>query len=367
MTDLRSFVALHPPGACRTPGGGTGTYSERWGLALPQCEAACKPDPHCRAFEFAQYLARTGTSKCELHTDRIAFAAPVSGAACYVKSGQQASYGKMATPPPVMAAAAVPAQARECARLANAWFDLASTARLRLHNNALLPGVLIHNLEPEATGRGDLLRFGDPRTRPFKCCLARNRLPASLVSRSISNRSTPRRDYSRCEGLARAGPWRLCLNLPRRLAGHGAAPGRHATAVRLPPRHRLAGAPPPLAPIRGWSSSAGGAKEVCETAVARGHAFAADQLPRMLESWKEPQNGWNYNEVIVDGIAFSAAAPASILAFFVTPWNSHGPAGQFSRAAGRYGAAGPPVLCFDPRRYASPFSEAVQRGTGWSC
>jgi len=141
MTDLRSFVALHPPGACRTPGGGTGTYSERWGLALPQCEAACKPDPHCRAFEFAQYLARTGTSKCELHTDRIAFAAPVSGAACYVKSGQQASYGKMATPPPVMAAAAVPAQARECARLANAWFDLASTARLRLHNNALLPGV----------------------------------------------------------------------------------------------------------------------------------------------------------------------------------------------------------------------------------
>mmetsp|Transcript_5975 Transcript_5975/g.19230 ORF Transcript_5975/g.19230 Transcript_5975/m.19230 type:complete len:88 (-) Transcript_5975:192-455(-) len=87
----------------------------------------------------------------------------------------------------------------------------------------------------------------------------------------------------------------------------------------------------------------------------------------MLESWKVPQNGWNYNEVIVDGIAFSAAAPASILAFFVTPWNSHGPAGQFSRAAGRYGAAGPPVLCFDPRRYASPFSEAVQRGTGWSC
>ena len=64
----------------------------------------------------------------------------------------------MATPPPVMAAAAVPAQAAavvpavsgtsaapssapECARLANAWFDLASTARLRLHNNALLPGV----------------------------------------------------------------------------------------------------------------------------------------------------------------------------------------------------------------------------------
>ena len=33
-------------------------------------------------------------------------------------------------------------------------------------------------------------------------------------------------------------------------------------------------------------------------------------------------------KVIVDGIAFSAAAPASILAFFVTPWNSHGPAGQ---------------------------------------
>ena len=161
MTDLRSFVALHPPGACRTTGGGTGTYSERWGLALPECEAACKPDPHCHAFEFAQYLARTGTSKCELHSDRIAFAAPVYGAACYVKSEllqlQQASYGKMATPPPVMAAAAVPAQAAavlpavsgiaaptsapECARLANAWFDLASTARLRLHNNALLPGV----------------------------------------------------------------------------------------------------------------------------------------------------------------------------------------------------------------------------------
>jgi len=345
MTDLRSFVALHPPGACRTPGGGTGTYSERWGLALPQCEAACKPDPHCRAFEFAQYLARTGTSKCELHTDRIAFAAPVSGAACYVKSGQQASYGKMATPPPVMAAAAVPAQARECARLANAWFDLASTARLRLHNNALLPGVLIHNLEPEATGRGDLLRFG-------------NRLPASLVSRS-----TPRRDYSRCEGLVpgsnRHGP------------GHGGCVSTYRVdwpGVALhPDATRLLCAFPHDTASQGWSSSAGGAKEVCETAVARGHAFAADQLPRMLESWKEPQNGWNYNEVIVDGIAFSAAAPASILAFFVTPWNSHGPAGQFSRAAGRYGAAGPPVLCFDPRRYASPFSEAVQRGTGWSC
>ena len=60
--------------------------------------------------------------------------------------------------------------------------------------------MLIHNLEPEATGRGDLLRFGDPRSPlcavwPVEARLhtppavdTGNRLPASLVSRSISNR-----------------------------------------------------------------------------------------------------------------------------------------------------------------------------------
>ena len=89
------IVALRPEGACRTADGGVGTYDERWGLTLAGCEAAC--DAGCQAFEFAPYLARTGTSKCELHSERIKYAVPLPGAACYTKSAGPPS----PAPPPL--------------------------------------------------------------------------------------------------------------------------------------------------------------------------------------------------------------------------------------------------------------------------
>jgi len=217
----------------------------------------------------------------------------------------------------------------------NAWFDLAQPAWLR-RQGLRLDGVLIHHLEPETARNDSLLRFA-------------NRLPSTLISAE-----TPRRRFSGCPPDGCIASYRV-----------------HWPGLVLEPALALVDCA-----FQADASTDGSAdgclhrRECLPGAERTSQAcrWAADQLPLMLEQQRRTAaakggNGWNYNEVVVDGPSFEEALPRSITAFFVTPQMQQRAGGGSVREIGvRYGQLAPPLICYDPSRKTAPFSLVNEQG-----
>ena len=68
-------------GACATPGGGQGSYSEVWELSHERCAEACLNDRECVAYE---YSTTKRYKLCEKHKEVPSHSVPVDNSACFV-------------------------------------------------------------------------------------------------------------------------------------------------------------------------------------------------------------------------------------------------------------------------------------------